>query len=256
MSALLTLLICYVGGPGTTAQAKPVVDKFLRQIERAAGWAQGAAEGAYHAQRAACDKAMAAQQANAVVVDLPAYLAQHKAWKLKPLAHMGQADDKQYFVLVRKGSYKDLAALKGKTLSTTLADEPQFLSRVVFGGKLDAAKHFQLKQTRQPLKGIRAVSRGRAEATIVDEEAYAHLAELSGLPQPLEAIHRSAKLPGLTLAAVSGRASAKLIRELVAALPKLCAGAGEKLCRTFGVSAFTKARPAVYGKLVAAYGSK
>ncbi len=252
VAKILTLLICYVGGPGTPQQAQPVVDRFLRQVEGVAGWKSNAARGIYQATLASCDAAMRQHQPNLVVVDLPAYLGQHRSWKLEPLAHMGKADKKRYFLLVRKGSFKDLASLKGKRLVTPLAADPTFLSRVVFGGKVDAAKHFKLSKTRRPLKGIRRVARGRADATVVDELAYGHLKELP-LKTPLEAIHRSGALPGLTLAVVKGRTTKALIAEIRRALPKLCAGAGAQLCRTFGIAAFTKANPAVFRRLAKQY---
>ena len=38
MSAIsVMMLICFVGGPGNHQQAQPVVDQFLRHVERSAG---------------------------------------------------------------------------------------------------------------------------------------------------------------------------------------------------------------------------
>ena len=249
---LLTLLICYVGGPGTAQQARPVLDTFLRHIERAAGWSKGSVGGVFETALPRCEAAIREGAPQMIVTDLPTYLARAKAWKLTPVAHMGAADAKRYYLLVREGSAAKVAALKGKTVVTTLAAQPRFISRIVFGGKLDAAKHFALRASVRPLKGIRAVARGRADATLVDEAAFAHLAELP-LPKQLVAVHRSAPLPGLTLAAVKGRASAKLTKQLVAALPKLCTGPGEKLCRTFAVERFTAAKAALYRRLLRQY---
>ena len=46
--ALLALLICDVGGPGSTTQAQPVVDEFLRRIAAVGDWKEGELSGAYH----------------------------------------------------------------------------------------------------------------------------------------------------------------------------------------------------------------
>jgi hypothetical protein len=168
---------------------------------------------------------------------------------------MGGADAKRYYLLVREGSFKDLAGLKGQTLVSTLADRPAFLSRVVLGNRVDAAKHFKLKATRRPLKGIRAVARKRAAATVVDEMAFAHLAELS-LPTKLVPLHRSRPLPDLTIVALGKRTPDKVRAGIKRALPKLCTGAGAKLCKTFAVRTFSLARPALYRELERLYAGK
>lgn len=248
---ILTLLVCYVGGPGTAKQSEPVLEKFMRTIEAATGWAKDSVQGVYRTRLSECQSYVDKNRPNAIVVDLPTYLKKHKAWKLEPLAHMGAATKKQYFVLVREGSYKTLAALKGKTLVTTLAKDARFISRAVFAKKLDAAKHFVLKRTRRALKGIRKVARGQADATLVDEAAFAHLKNLP-LPKKLTAIFSSGKLPGLTLTLVSGT-KAKLKKSLKKALPKICRGEGGKLCQTFSVSSFSPAKAALYRKLQKAY---
>jgi hypothetical protein len=252
---LTGLLICHVGGPGTTAQAEPVLKKFLRQMEQAAGFKENEAQGAYYSRFADCKAYAEANKPVMGAFDLATYLRIRKEWKLQAFAHVGSADAKRYHVVVRKDSHKDLASLKGKTLIVSAGQDPRFLSKIIFAGKkLDAAKHFVLQETQRPLRGIRAVARGTADATLIDETAYAHLQELK-LPTELASVYSSKALPGLTLAVIGTNStkSSALIRRMIGALPKLCAGAGESLCRSVQVKSFHKADPKLYRKLQQTY---
>jgi len=249
-----TLLICNVGGPGTTRQAQPVVDSFLRRLEATGGFEKNSLAGAYFTRQADCDRYHAAKKPKMIVTDLATYLDKQASWKLVPVAHMGTAKATRYHLLVRAGSYKALAELKGKKLVTTLARRPRFLSRIIFGGKVDVAKHFALVRTRRPLKGLRKVARGQAEATVVEELAYKYLGELK-LPKKLVSIHASQRLPGLTMSFVSSSLDADkaMKKRVLAVLPMLCKGPGAELCKTFRINAFGRAKASVYKKLARQY---
>lgn len=248
-----SLAICHVGGPGSTSQAKPVLDKFLRHIESASGLPAGSMKGEYHNTLSGCLAYIKKSNPLLGVFDLPTFLAHRKALKLQPMACMGSATGQSYHLLVREGSFKDLGALKGKTLYVTL-DDMTFVSKVVLGGKVDAAKHFKVKTSRRPLKGIRKVARGKAEATLVDAMARDHLKELD-LPAKLVSIHSSPGMPGLTMAVLgTAKANPTVVKKITAALPKLCSGDGKKMCKTFQVTAFTKVKQAIYRRLAKKYG--
>ena len=250
------MVICHVGGPGTTAQAQDGVDKFLRHIEKTVKLKAGSMTGEYHTTRRGCLDYVARKKPVFGVFDLPTYLEQKKSWKISPLGHLGKADSQRYYVLVREGTYSSLAALKGKVLISTVKDLT-FVSRVVLGGKLDVTRDLKTRTTRRPLKGIRKVARSRADATLVDAMAYAHLAELK-LPVKLKVVHTSPGLPGLTLAVlqVNKGSAGKTIGKITAALSRLCAGDGVALCKSFQIKTFNKARAAVYRKLERQYQGK
>lgn len=254
VTTVQALLICNVGGPGTAAQAQPVVEQFVLQIEKTAGWEKGSLTGVYQSRRPQCESYMAQSKPTIAALDLTTYLRFQKSWKLVPIAHMGAADSKRYYLLVREGSYKNLAELKGKTLISPFTTAPVFLEKLVLGGKVKVKDHFQLQQTYRPLKGLRKVARGQADATIVDEEAYKHLKELK-LPVKLVALAQSQPLPGLTLAVVGTNAAKPkaLANRIAKTLPQLCTGPGESLCKTFQISAFSKAETGLYRKLQKRY---
>lgn len=248
---LTTLLICNVGGPGTAKQAQPVVDKFLRHLEKSGGWKGQSLRGIYATRTDTCTKLWSQHKPTMVVADPATYLAHRAAWKLSPVARMGRADALKYHLLVRAGSSKKLEELAGKTILTPLAHDPRFVARVLFGGKLKGAS-LKLERARRPLAAIRKVARGKADAALIDGAAYAYLGELK-LPVELVSIFRSKGLPQLTLSVVGkgGKAESKRI---LRALPKLCQGAGAELCKTFGITSFAKASPGAYRRLEQRYG--
>jgi hypothetical protein len=247
---ITTLLICNVGGPGTSRQAQPVVNKFLRRMEKVGGWSAKSLAGVYRTRLKDCDRYFADKKPKMIVTDLATYLERQQAWKLAPLAHMGSAKATRYHLLVPEGTAKSVAELEGKVLVTTLARRPLFLSKIVFGGKLDASTYFKLKRTRRPLKGLRKVARGRAQATVVEALAYKYLGELK-LPKKLVSIHASERLPGLTLSVVNN--DKKLGKRILSTLSKLCTGPGKELCKTFRIKSFGRANKALYRKLAKRY---
>lgn len=248
-----TLVICNVGGPGTTRQAQPVLDKFLRHMERSGALASGTFRGEYHTDLDSCLKYIEAHKPLLGVFDLASYLAQQRALKLAPLASMGKMGSQRYYLLVRKGSYKDLAALEGKQLISSHVRDPRFVSRIVLDGKVDADKHFKIKYSRRPLKGIRRVARKRADATLVGKMAFDHLSELK-LDVELVPVYTSPPLPGLTLATLGTARQKRTITAAVKkALPRLCSGPGKKMCGTFQIEAFHRSKPAAYRRLVRKY---
>ncbi|MCB9554794.1 MAG: PhnD/SsuA/transferrin family substrate-binding protein [Deltaproteobacteria bacterium] len=247
---VIKLLICYVGAPGSTQQAQPVVNQFIARLEQAAGWPKGSVDSRFVVSPKQCDAAAAALKPMFVVMDLPSFLGRQRAWQLKALGHMGAADSQRYHVVVGPSGPAKVAALKGKQLVTTLAYAPEFVSRIVLGGKL-APKDLTLVASRRQLRGLRAVARGQAAATIVDDAAYRHIAELK-LGVALKSIHKSPGLPGLILAS-RGRVEVRLLKAIAGAMPKLCKDEGAKVCLSFGVTSFIAAKPAVFAGLARHY---
>lgn len=245
------VLVCHVGGPGDTQVAAPDLKRFLRHLEKTAGLPAGMLHGEYHTRAKRCARYVEAHNPVLAVLDLPTLLGQRKAWGVAPVATVGAPDGDRFYVMVAEGGPKDVAGLKGKRLLGTLARDPRFVSGVVFGGAVDAAAHFQLEQTRRPLKGLRAVARGKADATLIDGQTHAYLAEAK-LPAPLVAVHQSEGLPRLTL--VSLGQPSPIVAKVEAALPKLCEGEGGELCKRFDAQTFTPADPARFDAVIKRYG--
>lgn len=248
-----SLVVCSVGGPGGTEQARPVLDQFLRHLERASGLKAGSMIGEYHTTLAGCRAYIEKASPALGVFDLGTFLAHSTAWQLKPLAHMGKADSQRYHLLVPKGLVRSIAELKGRSLMSTVED-PLFAGRVVLDNKLDL-KAVTFKSTSRAMKALREVARKKADAALVEELAYTQLAELK-LPVELVSIQTSPGLPGLTLAVLAQRGGPELTAKITAALPKLCAGDGKKQCETFRIESFSPVKGDLYTRLQQRYDGK
>jgi len=249
------LILCNVGGLGNTEQARDPINKFLRHLEKSVGIKANSMTGEYHTKLDACLKYVKESKPSLGVVDLATYLSQREALKLVPLAHMGGKAAKRYHVVVRKGEFKDLAALKGKRFYSS-QHNARFVSQVILGAKLDLAKDTTLK-TKKQIKCLKAVGRKKrdkfkGDAALVEEATFKRRKELSKLVE-LESIHRSDGMPGLTVVVVNGRASKDLVCKIRKALPRLCAGAGKDLCDQFQMTSFKPASAATYKPLQTAY---
>ncbi|MCB9730735.1 MAG: hypothetical protein H6746_19850 [Deltaproteobacteria bacterium] len=248
-----SLLFCDDGGPGNTSQAAPKVEQFLRHIERTVGVEGGSLTGEYHTDAAGCVAYFDAKRPEVAVVDLATLLRHGTAWKLSPVAHVGEPAPARYYVLARKGTVTDLSALDGKTVIAALPDDRAYLSKIVLDGK-GSPDTWKLSFTARPLKGLRAVAREEADATIVDAATYAHLSELA-LPTALVSIYESPSLPRLTMVAVGQNGGAPdLVARLTKNLDALCKGEGKELCQQLQVDKVQKAESSRFESLRRSYG--
>lgn len=247
------LAICDDGGPGSTKQAQPKVERFLRHLEDTGGFEADSFDGSYQTDRQGCATWVLGAKPALGVLDLPTLLHFAERWKIEPIAHVGDADASRYHVLVRKGDVEKLEGLEGKTLLSTTAEDEDFLFRIVLDGA-PSPDALELRYTDRPLEGVRQVARGEVDATVVGEEAHRHLDQLD-LPSELTAIHSSPKLPNLTLAALGQHTSedGSVVKRARKALPKLCEGAGAELCDQLGVDGFTEAKESTFDELLKTY---
>lgn len=252
-TAVLVLLVCQAGGAGTTAQAQPIVNQFVRQLEQAGGWPAQALKGNYQPTYAGCVAQLKAEKPALAVMDLGSFLRLQATFQLHPVAHMGGPESQRYHLLVRKGELAKIKDLAGKTVLAPKGLAEQFIHSLVWANKLEHAK-LRLKSTRRPLKGIRDVERGKADATLIDQFTYEHLAEVSAA-KGLQAIFHSQGLPNLTLAVVGQhtKQASSLRQRLAKAVPQLCRPEAKGLCDHFGVKGFQLANEKLYAKLASRY---
>ncbi len=218
-------LLCFPGGPGSTADAQPVVDAFLKALAGQAGW--GSASGTYTNDLAQCQSG--AGGAGVVVLPLDLYLQQHTAWRLTPVATLTNKETaSRYHVVTKKGTTLD--ALKGKPVSTAIPASDAFLSRVGFDGKLDVSKDIALSRVRTALKALKDLDKGVVSAVLLDDVQQKALA---GLPfaASLETVLSGAALPGAIVASVGA------VQGLGPALTGLCSKA-TKVCDDMRITGF------------------
>ncbi len=248
------LVICMPGSPGTTAGAKSYMAPFFRRIESLAAWPASTINGSFHPTYASCLARVRAIRPGFAVLSLGLYLEQRKHLKLRVI---GQVDilygsGQRLYLVVKKGAYTSLAQLKGKRLTSDHLEETTFLNKVMFGGKIDVSTHFKLKKVRATTKGMRDVKRGRADATIINEE---QLRIMKRRGYPLVVLHKSPRLPAAPLVALGSHARSGDIAKMKKAVGAMCSGAqGRSLCRKTGIKSVSRASNATYRTMIRLFG--
>jgi ABC-type phosphate/phosphonate transport system substrate-binding protein len=248
------LVICMPGSPGTTAGAQAYMAPFFRRIESLAAWPASTINGSFHPTYTSCLARVSSIRPGFAVLSLGVYLEQRKRLKLRVI---GQVDilygaGHRLYLVVKKGAYTSLAQLQGKRLTSDHLEETTFLSKVMFGGKIDVTTHFKLKKVRATTKGMRDVKRGRADATIINDE---QLRIMKRRGYPLVVLHKSPRLPGAPLVALGSYARRGDISKMNKVVSTMCSGPlGRKLCRNTGIKSVRKATNRTYAKMVRLFG--
>ncbi|HIA02461.1 MAG TPA: hypothetical protein EYN66_11205 [Myxococcales bacterium] len=225
-----SVVLCFPGGPGSTADAQPVVDRFMAQLSKEMGWKD--AKGVYFNQMSTCKHAYKDHAATLVMVPLNVYLEVRTSWKLNPIVLMNNKESSgQFHVITKTASCS--GCLKGQTVTTGLKMSNNFLSRVAFDGKLQVGKGFTLKRTRSPIRAIKSVLKDKAIAAIVND---AQRRSLKGLPgtEEINTIISGPKLPGAIVASVGKPAPA--LKKVLLGLCK----AQKELCKEMRITGFGK----------------
>jgi ABC-type phosphate/phosphonate transport system substrate-binding protein len=241
---------------GDAEQAKPYIDKFAAYLDKTTGWAAGSAKGVFLPSRKEVLAALPTQKPGFGVLEPSLFLSQQKADGLQVLAQVESTDlnTPKLHVLVKNPAIKTLADLDGKKLWTQLADAPQYLNNVVLDGKGDAATRFQLKQIGVATKGIRAVIRGEADATLVDDEQLAEAKKMEG-GADLKTVYTSPALPPLLVVSFGTSLSAADRQSLTKALLGMCATAtGKDICKEMHITRFAPAAAALLTTTQKRYG--
>lgn len=241
---------------GDPAAAQPYVDRFLKYVETAAGWAAGSAKGAFLTTRKAVETFVGENRPGVGIVEPPLFFERRKDWDLRPLVQVESKDlvTPRLHVVVKDPGIRSLADLKGKRVWTTLADYPTYLSRVVLAGQVNAASDWQLKQVGQALKGVRGVLRGDCDATLLDDEQLATAKGIEGGAE-LRAIFTSGPLPAPPVVQFGQSLTAAERDALVKALLAMCSTReGGAICQEMHVGRFVPVDKAAFDAASRLYG--
>jgi ABC-type phosphate/phosphonate transport system substrate-binding protein len=232
---------------GDTGTARPYVQKFAAHLEKVMGWKKGSCSGAFFADRKEALAYIEKSQPGFALLDPPLYFELRESEQLTLVGQLKSPElvSPRLQVVVKDKALSSLEALKGKKLTTTLAASPRYLSKVIFDGKLDAGKHFELKRVGTALKGVRAVLTGQAQATLLDDDQLAAARKMEG-GQALRAIFSSPPLPPLPVAVFGKNMKPAEARALEKALPKLCTGEGAQICKDMRLPGFQPKNSALF----------
>jgi hypothetical protein len=227
-----------MGGDAETA--KPYLTQFTAYIEKAMAWPSGTIKGSFLIIKSGTMEYFQREKPVLAVLEPPLYFELRQKFNLKPIVEFDSPDlvSSRLLVVVKNPALTSLEQLNGKKIWTPLADFPQYLSRVVLGSKTDAAKHFKLKRVGQVLKGVRAVLRGEADATVLDDEQFALAKKMEG-GADLRAIFQSAALPPMVVAGVAHRLTSSEEKNIAQTLMNMCQQPkGKDICREMLIRQF------------------
>jgi ABC-type phosphate/phosphonate transport system substrate-binding protein len=254
-SGSIGILVCYPGGSVRARDAEPALKNMIGVIESIGGWPAGTIKVSFTTKVKTCRKLLADKKPEFAILSLGLFLEYHVKNHLVPLARprISGRDTDKYRILVRKGSYANLEALKGKTLGGQWLSEPEFLRRIVFRGNLDPTSYFKLSPSRRALRALRKLARGKLDAVIVNELQYNGL---SALPfgKDLAVVFASEELPQMGVVADKKKAAAADMTRMKKALDSMCVNAeGKKLCSLFGIEAFVPSNDKTYQAVIKLY---
>lgn len=225
-----------LSGAGATKElAQSYVDMFLRYAETNLSWSANGSKGTFEDNGASAIAALKSLKPGFAMLDPDVYLALRKEYALQMIATVsGPPMDRGHLSVVVKGdTVKTLDDLKGKTLSATNATSPRYLSKIVFGGKLDAATHFTLKKASTATAPKKALDRGEADAALLDD------AQVKNLLPGMRVIFTSAPLPPTPFVAVGKNAKKEDIAAVGKMVQSMCGDPkGAEVCKALQITSF------------------
>lgn len=251
------LVVVRPGGPNASDEAGRQVNRLIDEIAGRAGWPAESAK-AFYFNRAEDALAHIAGDRPGFVLTTPGfYLAQRSKLDLDPLNQilLDGGDTHRYHVVARKeGGPGSLDGLKGKSLAGAPLAEPEFIERVVLGGRFEFGSDIEAVYGRA-LSSLRKLCRGDLDAVILDDTEHGGLASLPFAGE-LATIWSSPPLPNTGIFAVNGTASPGDARALLAATADFCSGdEGSAICETYGISGFRPVPENAFDDLIATYGT-
>ncbi len=251
VAAATDLLLLLPGFPGTTEQAQPYVDQMLRYLETDMGETPFSMKGIFIPDGADAAERLASVKPGIALMEPSVYAMSQKTQKMQVIArvHANGRGEQTYYVVTRKDGAANLKALSGKTMSGVVVHDPKYVFNVLLDKK--APTDIRLVSQGRPLKSLRDVHRGDADAALIDQDAKDHMSELE-FASDLQIIHTSAPVPAPAVVVLNdGRAKADAIRK---SLVGLCdRPEGKDLCRSLTLTAVIPASDKDYRPLLAKY---
>ncbi len=234
-----TLVLCYPGGNVKERDAKPATEQMLRVLEKMAGWAPNSYTAEFTSDMAKCGELMAKNPEYAIVS--LGYLLSNET-SLVPVVQpkMAGKTTETFRVLVRKGAFAGMDALKGKKLTGTPLAETAFVEKIVFAGKYPLAG-FNVIPCPRALKALRDLSEGSVDAVLVTDQQWSSL-KSSPMNKDFEVVFTSKALPIMPLVASRTKTSDADRKEFTGMMQKFCSNRdGKQFCDLFGIDSFMKA---------------
>jgi ABC transporter, phosphonate, periplasmic substrate-binding protein len=233
----------HVGGDRTAAQ--PYIDQFMRYSEQTLKWPASSAKGEFNAKQSDAEQYIEQQKPGYGIFDADVFFALRKKYDLQPIASVRIKDHQidHLAVVAKDPKIKTLADLKGKTVVTNHGGNPTYLSRVAFKGA-DFAKDIKLEPTVSPMKGLKALRDGTADATVVDDGQLAGMKTFGNF----QVVQKSEQLPSTVVVSFGKQPDADAFAKM---LLGMCAKGD--LCKNLQIEKFVPLDKAAYDEAVKRY---
>ena len=179
--------------------------------------------------------------------------ANHKALGMKVIAKVEVSGRSQevYSIVAKKGGVSAVAGLAGKKVSGVVVNDERFVVNVLLDRKL-AMGSMTLVPQKRPLKSLRDVARGEADAAVVDQSVVDSMKDLPEAAD-LIVIHTAKAVPAPAIVVMgSGVDDAAALGK---ALVGMCSRPdGAELCKTLTLTAIKGATDKDYKDLLDRYG--
>ena len=250
------LVIVYPGGPEAGADGKKLAEELVQHLAAATNLDASTLSGAYFNDEKVAAGYLKTHRDSFVLGGLGFFLSQRKALGLMPLAQLrGDAGSDEHFsVVVKKGRFKTLEDLRGKSLwGSVLFEDAHYVDRFAFAGKLQAATWFDLHPTPRPLSAVRKLESDAADAVLLNQSQLDALKRLP-LFEKLAVIHTSEAVPTLGLMGVPTPRTKAVQEKIVKSVLDLCGTAqGKSVCQGVGIVGFDPVRADVLDATIKKY---
>jgi ABC-type phosphate/phosphonate transport system substrate-binding protein len=252
----IELVIVYPGGPDTGAEGKKLAEQLVQHLAGATALDPSRFAGAYFNDNLAAAAYLKTHRDAFILSGLGFYLSQRKALNLAPLARLrGEGgSDERFTVVVKKGRFKSVDDLRGKSLwGSVLFEDSRYVDRFAFSGKVRAAQWFEVHPTPRPLSAVRKLESDAADAVLLNQ---AQLDALKRLPlfEKLQIIHTSEPVPTLGLMVVPTPRTKAVQDKIVKSVLELCATAkGKSICQGVGIVGFDPVTPGTLDAAIKKY---
>jgi ABC-type phosphate/phosphonate transport system substrate-binding protein len=155
--------------------------------------------------------------------------------------------------VVKDAAAKSLDDLQGKRLASNHLQDPRFVERVIFDGKIDPQKYFTLQPTSSPIKPFKQVDRGEADAALVDDSQLEHMKTLP-FGGSLRVVYSSPPLPPFPLVAFTKTTSPAERESVRKLLLRMCGSPdGKEVCKSLTIGHFQPIDPAAFKSATTRY---
>jgi len=221
-NAVIHVVLCAPGYPGSTAEAQPTMNAFAFSLANNAGLAKTAVTAIYEQSVDAGLAELTKPETSVALVTLPFLLQNGEALKLVPRMVWVQAagaTTEVWTLVAQKGRVSGPAALAGFTIVSTAGYAPSFVRQALsaWGTLPESTK---IMASAQVLSGLRKAAGGQDVALLLDGN---QAASLSSLPfaADLETVARSEPLPVGFVCSVDNRINAGRWKSVEQALSKM-----------------------------------